>query len=145
MKIAEINLKNDVAYINSSSLTTLKLWVSTPPCLKINWALLSDDEKLKIIMEVISFSKDEVPIPENPNEYANTYLNSFGFKSWRKFYEGGSHCSIQHDIENEIFRIVPSIILKDKVTLYGLKNEVKIISGKDITQLIPTLANILYS
>src|SRR5687768_5804201 len=94
VKTIEFNLRRGIAYICSSSRTVMKLWISTPPFIKTDWLSLSIDEKFAILLRAFEGSRDKVPMPKNSEDYSNSILKSFGFSSWKKFYQDGKHCRL---------------------------------------------------
>jgi hypothetical protein len=129
VKSIEFNLKNSIAYICSSSLTVMRLFMSTPPFLSLEWDKLSSQEKFAHLQHAFEGSSKDVKMPENPPEYSKSILNAFGFKSWSEFYEGGRHCSIDLDIEKKEYRISPMIYVKEQGSLFGTKTGDEIISS----------------
>lgn len=121
VKIVEFNLKNGFAYICSSSLTAIKLFVSTPPFLILEWNTLSSEEKFENLQHAFEGSGKDIPMPENPPEYSKSILKAFGFKSWEKFYEGGHHVTIDLDMDKKEYCISPMIYVKEQRSLFGAK------------------------
>ncbi len=108
--------------MNATSLTTMKLFMSTPPFIKINWAELTIEEKYKTLLQVFEGCKEGVPIPPNPKEYGNSVVSNFGFTSWKKYAEAGSHCAIALDVDANQYEITPLIYLIKENNLYGIKS-----------------------
>ena len=128
MKRIEFNLKNTVAYVNSSSLNTMRLWMSTPPFIKVDWAQLNTQEKYKVLVDALNGSKVGLPMPQNPKEFSGVVLRNFGFISWRQYCDNGKHCSIKLDIEKSQYVFTPLIYLNENNSLYGIKEGEEIVS-----------------
>jgi len=144
LKSIEFNLRDGKAYILSSSLTTMGLWMSTVPCTKVEWHSLSSAEKFNTLNQALERSKVNVPMPENTKHHAQAVLENLGFKSWKKFYEGGYHCTIDLDIEKKEFKITPMIYLRDNTSLYGIKKGIEVLSSESTPEVVvSTLEKIL--
>ncbi len=64
-KRIEFYLNNNLAFINASSLTTMRLWMSTPPFIKVNWVELGPDQKLDVLKQVFEGSTSGIPMPKD--------------------------------------------------------------------------------
>jgi hypothetical protein len=122
VKIIEFNLKKGVAFICSSSLTTLKLFMSSPLFLILEWNTLTSQEKFENLQRAFEGSKKDVPMPENPSEYSKSIMKAFGFKSWEKFCEGGNHVTIDLDMDKNEYHINPMVYVKEQGSLVGAKS-----------------------
>jgi hypothetical protein len=151
MKIVRFGLVGTTAYINSASRTVMKLWMSTPPFFKFNWATATTEEKYKALMDAFDGSQDGVPMPENPKAHSKEILVRMGFKSWKDYFKKGLHCEIEYTEELEQVCFVPLIYLEASDNLYGIKKGKKVINSsvsqeemirvlKDVLDQIPSLA-----
>jgi len=144
MKMIEFSIKDNIAYICSASQTTMKLWMSTPPFLKVDWNKLSVQEKFITLHQAFEGSKKDLPMPKNPDEVSKSILAAFGPKSWKSFYEGGRHCSIDLDTSKNQYCITPMIYLRQNKSLYGIKEGVEFIGiSSSSEEVIATLEGLL--
>lgn len=143
-KHVELNLKDGIAYISSSSLTVMGLFMSTPPFLKLEWNKLQLQEKFDYLQQAIDGSIKDVPMPENPKEYSQLIMKDFGFKSWEKFCENGCHCTIVLDLEKREYQINPMVYVKEQRSLFGAKTGSVTLSNEATPEeLITTLEKVL--
>jgi hypothetical protein len=141
IKRIEFNLNGEIACVNASSLTTMRLWMSTPPFVKINWEELSPDQKLNVLKEVFEGSINGIPIPKDKK--SNTKIEVFGFSTWESFAKNGRHCSIQFDTDAKQYEFQPLIYVKEG-GLQGIKNTAeKINSTSPAEQIILLMERIL--
>jgi len=129
MKRIEFSIKDSIAYICSSSQTTMKLWMSTPPFLKVEWKQLSVQEKFATLKQAFEGSKKDLPMPPNPKEFGSSILAAFGLKNWKSVYEGGRHCSIALDTDKDQYCFTPMIYLRQNKALYGIKGGIEYITA----------------
>ena len=141
MKSVEFCLIRDTAYINSLSITTMKLGMSTGPFIKIKWTGINDEEKLKLILEAFAGCKEDVPIPDNPEKYSKLSLKPFGFSNWKIFARTGLHCMIEYDIEQ--YHFIPLIYSKKDNALYASGSTESIVASATAEKFIGTLVKTL--
>lgn len=144
MKMIEFSIKDSIAYICSASQTTMKLWMSTSPFLKVDWSKLSVQEKYETLQQAFEGSKKDLPMPDNPNEFSKSILAAFGLKSWKALYEGGRHCSIELDTDKNQYCLTPMVYLRQNKSLYGIKAGIEYIPASASPEdMIATLEGIL--
>jgi hypothetical protein len=129
VKRIEFKLKDGVAQLNASSLTAIKIWISSPPFIKVLWTSLTCEEKYGVLMKVFQGSRLDVPIPNDTSAKSKEILKELGSSSWKKYYNEGRHCSIRFDPGKEEYCITPMIFLVDKTSLYGIKEGVVCVSS----------------
>jgi hypothetical protein len=140
----KINLKKGIAYICSSSLTVMKLYMSTPPFIKVEWSTLSIEEKFNHLQNAFAGSKTDVPMPDNPREYSKSIMQTFGFKSWEKFCEGGHYCAIDLSKSKKEYLFSPMIYVKEQGSLFGAKKGSEVLSLEATPEeIILTLEKVL--
>jgi hypothetical protein len=129
LKSIEFCLANNIAYVCSDSLTTMRLWMMTSPFVKVDWPSLTVEEKFNVLQTAFKGSKVNVPMPENTDEYSKLILEELGFSTWNKFYKSIYNCRIGLDLEKKEYKFSPMIYSKEKKALIGLKNGNQILSS----------------
>lgn len=143
IKEIEFNLRGAIACINATSLTTMKLFMATPPFIKTDWRDLSTEEKYNILMRVFEGCKEDVPMPANPGQ-SRQKLDNFGFASWKRFFGGGSHCSIALNTDVRKYEFTPMVYTPKENGLYGMKSGIEqIASTATAEEFIATLERVL--
>src|SRR6185437_4254946 len=128
IKRIEFNLNGKIACINASSLTTMKLWMSTPPFIKVNWEELSADEKLKILKQVFDGSIHRVPMPTE-KKTKGSKIDAFGFSNWTSFAKNGRHCSMKFVPDIDQYEFLPLIYVNKEGGLQGVTKAIEKISA----------------
>lgn len=143
IKEIEFNLRDAIACINATSLTTMKLFMSSPPFIKINWVGLTVEEKYNTLLQVFEGCKEGVPMPANPSQ-SRAKLDNFGFASWKTFFEGGYHCAIALDVDARQYEFTPEVYMIRENGLYGMKSGIEhIASTATPEEFITTLERVL--
>jgi hypothetical protein len=146
VKRVEFRLKDGVAQLNASSLTMMKLWISSPPFMKVGWASLTAAEKYGVLMEVFEGSRQDVPMPIDTSAKSKDILKELGIGSWKKYYSEGRHCSIRFDPEKKEYFLTPMIFLVENTSLYGIKDGIVCVSSEaNPEEMISALESVLES
>ena len=144
IKSIEFSLNDGKVIACSTSYAVTRLGIFTPPFINQEWASLSIEEKFKLLTSLFEGSKMGLPMPSNPNEYSSSVLKELGFKSWKKYYTNGYHCSIDWDIIKGEYKFTPSIYSSENDSLSGLKKGVQVLSSNATPEeIILTLEKIL--
>lgn len=141
MKIANIILKKDFAYLCSESITVSGLWVFSEPFLKLKWNELSVQEKYNHLMATLNASKKNIPMPAE-KDLGKKVLKAFGFSSWRKLYKETGTCSIRFDEVEYTF--VPMEYNPEHHTHEGIKEAIeKVLVKANVEEIITVFENAL--
>ena len=82
-------------------------------------------------------------MPANPTA-SRSKIDSFGFSTWRKFAEGGRHCSIELNPGTAQFEITPLIYLTEGNILEGAKDGIeKVSSTANAKEVVAILESVL--
>jgi hypothetical protein len=120
------------------------LGILTPSFIRTQWSKLTVKEKYEVLTQTFEGCKTGVAMPTNPDDFNKSIMKSWGLSSWKKFHEGGNHCSVGFDEKEAQYFFTPMIYLTASKSLYGIKNGIERISSTASSEdVIATLEGLL--
>lgn len=142
----DVLMNNGFAYVNSSCLTEIGLFLVAPPYLKIDWQNIDYGKKMELLLYAFDNFRTNVPVPNDIDAYLKVRQDAFQIDNLEKFYSEASMCHINLDLDKKEFEIVPDIYLRESDSHYGIKKGITTIAmGSPTESIISAIENVLKS